>query len=113
MKKDIVVTLPSKTKWSDYTKELNLVKDYSSVMNFKVNSLPKDTEIGNKCYLCYQGKVIGWMKIVGLIEKEFTCTTTGKKYKGKFIVRSGPFNKINPIEMKGFQGFRYFSENNL
>jgi hypothetical protein len=41
-------------------------------------------------------------------EKNFDCTTTGKAWKGKFIERSGPFHKIEPIQMKGFQGFRYF-----
>jgi hypothetical protein len=49
------------------------------------------------------------MKIVGMEEKEFTCSTTGNKLKGKFIMRSGKFNKIEPIQMKGFQGFKYFN----
>lgn len=107
---DIVITIPSTISWSDYQRELNAVKDYSQVMNFKVSNFPKKTKIGNKCYLCYKGYVIGWMEIVGMQEKEFTCTTSGKQYKGKFILRSGPFNKITPIKMSGFQGFRYFSE---
>ena len=42
-------------------------------------------------------------------EKKFICSTTGRKYKGKFIKRSGPFHKITPIKTKGFQGFRYFN----
>lgn len=107
---DIVITIPSTISWSDYEKEIEAVKNYSQVMNFKVSNFPKKTKIGNKCYLCYKGEVIGWMKIVGMEEKEFTCTTSGKQYKGKFILRSGPFNKISPIKMTGFQGFRYFSE---
>ena len=107
---DIVITIPSTISWADYQKELNAVKDYSQVMNFKVSNFPKKTKVGSKCYLCYKGYVIGWMKIVGMEEKEFTCTTSGKQYKGKFILRSGPFNKIAPIKMTGFQGFRYFSE---
>lgn len=107
---DIVITIPASIDWSEYKKELDAVKDYSQVMNFKVSSFPKNTKTGNRCYLCYKGKVIGWMKIVGMENKEFDCTTTGKHFKGKFILRSGPFNKIQPIEMKGFQGYRYFSE---
>ena len=47
------------------------------------------------------------MKIVGFEEKEFICQTTGKKWKGKFIQRSGPFNEIDPIPMKSFRGFKY------
>ena len=104
--KDIIITLPRDIKWSEYEKELAAVKDYSNVLNFKVNHFPK-TEIGSKCYLVHQGNILGWMEIVGLSENEFTCEITGKKWAGKFIQRSGPFNKIQPIPMKGFQGFRY------
>ena len=107
-KKDIIITLPKSVKWEDYEKELNQVKDWSNVMNFKVTNFPANTEIGKKCYLCYNNHIIGWMKIVGFEEKEFICNTTGKKWKGKFIQRSGPLNYINPkIPMNGFRGFRY------
>ena len=40
--------------------------------------------------------------------KSFDCTTTGEHWEGKFIQRTGGFHKIDPIPMKGFQGFRYF-----
>jgi hypothetical protein len=107
-KRDIIITIPSSVKWEEYQKELDVVKDYSQVMNFKISNLPKETSVGCKCYLCYKGQILGWMKIVGMEEKEFECSTTGKSWKGKFILRSGPFNEIEPIQMKGFQGFRYF-----
>jgi hypothetical protein len=103
---DIIITIPKTINWEEYEKELKKVEDYTHVMSFKVSNFPK-TRIGNKCYLVYDGNIIGWMKIVGLEEYEFTCNTTGKNYDGKFIQRSGPFNKIEPIPMKGFQGFRY------
>jgi len=107
MGRDIVITIPKSVKWDDYQKEIDAVKDGSQVMNFKVNHFPK-TEPGNKCYLVHDGNIRGWMEIVGLSEEDFTCTTTGKDFKGKFIQRSGPFHKIEPMPMKGFQGFRYF-----
>ncbi len=89
-------------------KNLGFTKENSEeVLNFKVSNLPKNTKAGNKCYMVYRGFIIGWMKITGLTENEFTCTTTGKKWKGKFIQRSGKFNNIEPIPYKGFQGFRY------
>lgn len=107
--KDIIITLPKHIKWSDYEKELEAVKDYSNNLNFKVNHLPK-TDIGAKCYLVHNGNMVGWMEIVAMSNKEFTCGTTGKQWKGNFIERSGPFHKIPPIPMKGFQGFRYKTE---
>jgi hypothetical protein len=106
---DIIITIPSTIKWEDYLNEINSVSDYKQVMNFKVSQFPQKTKIGNRCYLCHKGNVIGWMEIVGMEEKEFQCTTTGKKWKGKFIQRSGPFHYIEKqIPMKGFQGFRYY-----
>lgn len=109
----IVITLPATEQWGMYEKEIERVKDYSQVMNFKVPFFPKGVGIGDRCYVVHDGVVKGWMEIVGMEEKEFTCTTTGKKWVGKFIMRSGPFHKLDrEIRMKGFQGFRYFSELN-
>lgn len=109
---DIIITLPSNIEWSEYEKELERVKDGSEILNFKVNNFPTKTKVGEKCYLLYRGNIIGWMYIFGFSKKEFTCSTTGKKYEGKFIERSGHFYKIDPIPMKGFQGFRYFENIN-
>lgn len=106
--KDIVITLPSNIDWQDYEKELEKVKDESQVMNFKVPFLPKRQP--QKVYLVYKGNVVGWMKCCGMLDrKSFDCTTTGKHWEGKFIQRTGEFHKIEPIPMKGFQGWRYFN----
>lgn len=106
--RDIVITLPSNVEWDDYEKELEKVRNEREVLNFKVPVLPKHRP--NKVYLCYRGNVIGWMKCCGMINGDsFDCTTTGKHWEGKFIQRTGEFHKIDPIQMKGFQGFRYFS----
>lgn len=110
--KDIVITIPQNTDWSVYQKELDAAEN-GDMMNFKVPNLPKQTEIGNKCYLCYKGQIIGYMKISGLSKDGFTCTTTGKKWNGNFVQRTGKFHKIEPIPYKGFQGYRYIDINNL
>lgn len=107
MNRDIIITIPKNITWQDYKKEIDKVKDGSSVMNFKVNHFPK-TSVGNRCYLLYDGAIRGWMEIVGFSEEPFKCSTTGREWSGKFIQRSGPFYEIDPIPMKGFQGFRYF-----
>jgi hypothetical protein len=107
---DIVITLPSTIDWGDYVKELKTVENGYSVLNFSVNNLPTKTSVGCKCYLCWRGKIVGWMKISGLVDNDFICTTTGKHWKGKFIQRTGAFNYVDtPIPMKGFQGFRYIN----
>ena len=109
--RSIIVTLPSNIAWSDYKKELDKVKDYKNVLNFKVYNFPKDISKGSKCYVAHNGYVKGWLEIVGFSEKEFICNVTGKEWSGKFIERSGPFHYIDKeIPMRGFQGYRYFSE---
>lgn len=104
--KDIIITIPSKTDWEVYKKELTKAAN-GEVLNFKVFNFPKQSGPGCKCYVVYKGNIIGWMKISRFSEKYFVCTTTGRKLSGKFIERTGKFHKINPIPHKGFQGFRY------
>lgn len=108
-KNALLITLPSSIKWEDYEKELKTVEDETQVMNFKVPFLPKNILYIKRVYLVYQGNIVGWQKFVGTSDKPFKCTTTDKNWEGKFIQRTGPFHKIEPIPCKGFQGFRYFS----
>lgn len=119
-KRSIIITLPSSVTWKNYEDELKNVENYKQVLNFKVSHFPKGIHAGDKCYVVHQGFVKGWMEIVGFSEKQFTCSTTKKKWDGKFIERSGPFHYLNEkIPYKGFQGFRYFDlqeyklENNI
>ena len=108
-KNALLITLPSSIEWSDYEKELKNVEDESQVMNFKVPFLPKNIHHLKRVYLIYQGNIVGWQKFVGTSDKPFKCTTTNKNWDGKFIQRTGPFHKIDPIPYKGFQGFRYYN----
>lgn len=103
----IIITLPKKIKWEEYIHELDQAEK-GAIMNFKVNNFPSVVK-GDKCYLIHNGYIKGYMLIHGLSEKDFTCTTTGNKWSGKFIERTGKFYYLdNPIPMTGFQGFRYF-----
>lgn len=108
----VCITIPKDIEWPDYEKELKAVEDYSQEMNFKVPFLPNKVAVGDRCYLCYRGNIVGWMEITSMGEKSFDCTTTGKEWAGKFISRSGPFHKLkNPIPQEGFRGFRYVKYN--
>jgi len=106
MNRDIVITIPATIKWDEYKLELDKAAK-GEILNYKVSNFPK-TDRGNRCYICYKGHVIGYHIIHDLVSHEFTCSTTGKEWKGKFVQRTGTFNEIEPIPMKGFMGFRYF-----
>ena len=108
----ICITIPKTIKWEDYKKELDAVADWSQVMNFKVSNTPTKIKKGCRVYLCYNGNIIGWQTFVGIYKGDFTCTTTGKEWKGCFIQRSGPFHYLKtPIPCKGFRGFKYVNYN--
>lgn len=104
---DIIITVPKSIKWVNYEKELEVVKDGDMIISFKVANKP-NCKVGDKCYVVYDGFIRGWMNIVGINENSFDCTTTGERWEGIFIERSGIFNYIEPIPMKGFQGYRYY-----
>lgn len=105
--RDIIITLPKTVKWADYEKEITKAAQ-GEIMSFKVPYLPKDDIIGAKCYVVYDGFVRGYMKITGARAKTFTCTTTGRKWDGNFIERSGVFHYLTPpVARRGFQGWHY------
>lgn len=112
-KRDIVITLPDEIDWNDYEKEIVSVQKPGKVLNYKVSTFPKHSGIGNRCYMCHKGHVKGWMKIVGMSEKEFVCEVTKKKSKGKFIERGGKFYKVDPIPLKGFKGYMYYDRDRV
>lgn len=111
--KALLITIPSNIEWSEYQKEIDAVKDGKMEMNFKCSHFPQEVTVGDRCYVCYRGNILGWMRISSFREKSFNCATTGTPWSGKFIGRSGKFHKINPVPYKGFQGFRYIDDLNF
>lgn len=109
---DIVVTIPKSIKWADYQRELQAAEE-GAILHFKVGAFPK-AEIGERCYIVYNGRIWGFHNICGFAEHEFTCETTGKRWAGKFIERTGRFyNTEYPRGIggvKGFRGFRYYAK---
>lgn len=112
----ICITIPKSINWKEYEKELKTVEDGKMEMHYKVHVLPRDVNVGDKCYVCHDGFVRGWMKIshIGPI-KGFKCSTTGKNWDGgNYISRTGKFYYLkNPYPMKGFMGFRKVDDINF
>ena len=105
----ICITIPKSIKWEDYQKELAAVEDESQEMNYRIPTLPKDVQVGDKCYICHDGYIKGWMKISFIGKRDgFQCTTTGENWDdGYYVSRTGQFHYLKePIPMKGFMGYR-------
>lgn len=109
---DWIITLPQTVDWEDYEKELKMVQDGSEVLNFRVPHIPKDMRPKQRCFVCWRGKVRGWMEIVGYmyVVEPWNCSTTGKEWPaGSYVRRSGPFFMLDEEpEMKGFRGIRRY-----
>lgn len=108
---DWVITIPKTIAWKDYQRELATVADRTQVMNYRVRFIPKDMSEGDRCFIVHDGRVRGWMEIVGLIARAepWTCTTTGTRWPaGNYIQRSGPFTLVDGPEYTGFRGVRKF-----
>jgi predicted RNA-binding protein with PUA-like domain len=110
--KSWLITIPKTIKWEDYEQEIAAVADGDLVMNYKTRYFPKDMEVGDRCYLLWNGRVRGWMKIVGMEEfsQPWQCQTSGQTWAaGKYIQRSGVFHKIDGPKMQGFRGVRRYN----
>ncbi len=105
-----MITIPANIDWDVYSQELTKA-EAGEIMNFKVFALPVCSGVGAKCYLCYKDKLIGYMIVCGIGPESFTCITTGTKWDGNFIQRTGKFFEIEPVPYKGFRGFRYLPNN--
>lgn len=111
---NIVITISKTIPWEEYEKELKAVEDGTQQMNYRVSAIPKNTKVGERCYLLYDGYIRGWMTItdMGTLKDGFDCTTTQEHWRpGNYICRSGKFHYLkNPVKMRGFRGYRYIDD---
>ncbi len=104
---DIVVTMPRQVDWRIYEEELKAVDDWKGELLYRVSQPPQVFPY-DRCYLVWRGAVRGWMSLLSACPRDgFHCTITGKWWPaGNYLVRSGPFHRIEPIPMRGFRGWR-------
>ena len=79
----------------------------------RLNSRPEHLRIGDRCYYVEDAYVRGFA-IVNKIEyhKGWTCETTGYDWHAGWYVEmdARSWRWIQPIPMRGFQGWRYFTQ---
>lgn len=109
---DWVITIPKSIKWDDYRRELTAVEnDPEAVMNFRVPHRPLQMQPGDRMFVAHDGFVRGWMTISDIVVRSagFRCTTTDAWWPaGVYVQRKGRFTYVDPIPMRGFQGYRRF-----
>jgi hypothetical protein len=111
---DWIITIPRTYDWLDYAAELARAKFGEETLYYRVPFIPKDLEVGDRCFVTWKDGVRGWMTICNW-EKDlpsFKCTTTGKEWpEGNYIMRRGAFHPAKKdFVYKGFRGIRRFPE---
>jgi hypothetical protein len=111
---DIVVTIPKSRLAEVRAEERDLelrrrAGEKNLVYFWKVSKKPAKLRKGDKMYFVWDEAVRAWHKVVGFGEN-MTCQHTGRRYDGPCIMLDPKIHEIKPIKMKGFRGFRYFSE---
>lgn len=120
MNRDIVVTWPKTRPLASYLAELERATDEGLEINFRVPHTPR-WEFGAlrerraRCYMVHDGYVRGYNEIrfvtyrgpneVARVESD---SFAGFWPEGWYIVRDPQWRPIDPIEMRGFQGWRWF-----
>jgi len=115
MKRDIVATWPKTKPLEDY-----LADREELWINYRVASIPHwQDEICDhgwnswpfgverpKCFMVYDGAVRGWLEVMGACWRE-NGEVEGWN-EGWYIVRDPTWHPIEPLPMKGFQGWRWY-----
>jgi hypothetical protein len=108
---DIVVTIPK----SEYQNDENETTDYLDnpdiVQFWNFSRIPKKLQVGDRVYFVKNNRIESSMKVIDIVTNSSTkCETTGRTWAGKCQLFLDDLREENiPIQIKGFQGFRYFS----
>lgn len=109
---DIVVTWPKSRSLQSYLDELERADREDKLINFRISSIPKEDV--TRCFMVHDGAVRGYTNVlkVDIYQRgEIRDPITGHAWPdGIYITRDPEWYPIEPIPMKGFQGFRYFKE---
>jgi hypothetical protein len=108
---DIVVTIP-KSEYQNDAIETNDYLDNADMVQFwTLSRVPKRLQVGDRVYFIKNNRIESSMKVIDIVTDSSTkCETTGRTWAGKCQLFLDDLREENiPIQIKGFQGYRYFS----
>ena len=108
---DILVTIP-KSRLNYVAEEEQRVAEglkKGEKWNFfwSIGRLPKKAHELERCYFLWNGAIRAYHNIVDL-DEDMYCEHTDQFYPGVCLVLDPVIHEVDPIPMKGFQGFRYY-----
>lgn len=117
MKRDVVITWPKTKRLDDYLRACTGAWMRHEDINYRI-SKPPHFEFGafaerpGRVYIVHDGFVRGYheLKFVIYRDDHEVLSTEGKGYwpAGWYLVRNPEWNEVDPVPMRGFQGWRYY-----
>lgn len=114
MIKDIIVTTPKsqmKVAAQEARKCIEAIEDGQKASYFRTfPKRPKFLDVGSRIFYVENGFIRGFATVEKIGKGNIQCATTGRNWKGECYVMmpAQSWRWIDPIPMKGFQGYRYF-----
>ncbi len=107
--RDIVVTTPKNMMETAAQEARDCIEAGGGQYFRTFRDRPRDLEVGSRIFYVEDGYVRGFAVVRWILHGTMLCRTTGKDWGvGYHVTMSAASWKwIEPIPMKGFQGFRY------
>ena len=108
---DIIVTTPKSESQIAAEEAAYCLKIGGGFYYRTMHRLPKDLNIGDKVFYVEDGFVRGFAVVYDIDFGDVTCDVSSKQRSGnQIIMKADSWKWIQPIAMRGFQGWRYFSQ---
>jgi hypothetical protein len=108
---DLVLTWPKSRSLDSYLTELEKAVKEDKAICYRVTRLPRKAESGARVYMVHDGFVRGFSELIAAERVNHTIRNPHNGMMlapGNYIVRRAEWHSmIRPVEMAGFQGFRY------
>lgn len=119
--RDFIVTWPKSRPLGSYLDELRKAEAAGQQINYRLPSRPAIDSLVHptgrriRCYMLYDSLIRGFNNIqaiayreVGEVARVRSDAMSGYWPAGNYLVRSPVWHPVEPIEMRGFRGYRFW-----
>lgn len=114
--KNILVTTPKSEIENSALEAAECIKNGGGFYLRKLGkNKPQELDIGSKIYYVEDGYIRGYGVVAFVVQKNHKCETTEKEWGESWyaIISANSWTWIKPIQMQGFQGYRYFEDSRV
>lgn len=109
--RDLIITWPKTRSLDSYLEACEAARVHAEVLNFRIHNPPTEWHEGMRVYVVHARAVRGWHQLLDVCRRgyrEVRDPGGGWWPPGTYLVRHAEWHPIEPIPMRGFQGWHYF-----